>query len=147
MVALAAILGLCERAGAQAGCIVGWGDGVTAGTNLFLIPPTGTDYVEIAAGFKFCIARRSNGRLVGWGTNAQGQASPPLGSFVAISAGFSHAMALAADGKVSVWGSVGPNGELLPPAGLEATAIAAGENWCVAIQTNGRLMRGATRCW
>ncbi|MBL9032855.1 MAG: hypothetical protein JNM80_14260 [Phycisphaerae bacterium] len=139
MVAFAAIVGLGERARAQAGCIVGWGQGV--GGNGNLTPPTGSDWVEVAAGYQFCIGRLSDGSVKGWGRNDVGQATPPTGTFVSVSAGYNHAMALKANGDVVVWGAgTGNHGSSLEaPPGLKATAIAAGENWCMAIQTDGTI--------
>ena len=49
----------------------------------------GNDFVAIAAGGTHSLALKSDGSIVGWGSNYYGQASPPAGNnFVAIAAGW-----------------------------------------------------------
>ncbi|MBN2314647.1 MAG: hypothetical protein JXM79_12010 [Sedimentisphaerales bacterium] len=51
--------------------------------------------MAIAAGDAYSLALKSDGSIVGWGYNYNGQATPPTGNdFVAISAGFSHSLAI-----------------------------------------------------
>ncbi len=51
--------------------------------------------MAIAAGYDHSLALRSDGSIVGWGDDDNGQASPPSGNdFVAIAAGGGHSLAL-----------------------------------------------------
>ncbi len=68
----------------------------------------------------------SDGTVVGWGSNASGQAIPPVGltDVTAIAAGRQHALALRSDGTVVGWGS-DDSGEATPPTGLTDVAAIA----------------------
>src|SRR5215211_1972225 len=82
------------------GEVVGWGADHAAMT-----VPAGIDFTAIASGFNFNLALRSDGSLVGWGSNDFGQSTVPAGSnFVAIAAGRYHSLALKTDGSLVGWG-------------------------------------------
>jgi hypothetical protein len=84
--------------------------------------------VAIAAGELHSLALKSDGTVVGWGWNDDGQATPPAGltGVVAIAAGGRHGLALKSDGTVGGWGW-NAFGQATPPAGLSGVvAIAAG---------------------
>ena len=58
-------------------------------------PPTGNDFIAIAAGGYHGIALKSDGSIVGWGRNEFGQAMPPAGNdFVAVTASIFYSLAL-----------------------------------------------------
>ena len=60
--------------------IVAWGDIISA--------PVGNDFTAISAGGYHYLALRSDGSIVAWGSNGQGQAIAPTGNdFTAIAAG------------------------------------------------------------
>jgi hypothetical protein len=65
-----------------------------------------TNVVRIAAGDFHSLAVRSDGSIVTWGDNQQGQCTVPEGvtSVVALAGGGVHSIALNADGTVSAWG-------------------------------------------
>ncbi len=89
----------------------------------------GKTVVAVAAGGSHNLALCSDGKIVAWGDNADGQLgngstavkSKPVGmiatgvlagkSVIAVSAGASHSMALCSDGAVAAWGS-GSHGQL-----------------------------------
>lgn len=121
-------------------------------------PPTGlTNVVAVAAGSSHTLALKSDGTLIGWGFNNVGQAtgipttkSPNisagqvtiegqvLSSVVSMTAGHGYSMALKRDGTIVAWGRM--LNDLYPatvPTGLgNVVAIAAGDNFCLAITTN-----------
>ena len=69
-------------------------------------PPIGlTDVVQIAAGYGYMVALKSNGSVVAWGDNTYGKCDVPsnLSGVVQIAAG-SHTVALKADGTIVAWG-------------------------------------------
>jgi alpha-tubulin suppressor-like RCC1 family protein len=63
--------------------------------------------VAISAGDAHSLALRSDGTVVGWGANEDGQIDVPddLSNFIAISAGNAHSLALQSDGTVIGWGA------------------------------------------
>jgi len=65
-------------------------------------------FVEVAAGGGGAVARRSDGTVVSWGTNLDGECSvpaPPAGlGYVEVSGGIAFAVARLSDGNVVAWG-------------------------------------------
>ena len=60
------------------------------------------DFVVIAAGYYHSLALKSDGRLVGWGNDDYGQATPPDPNnfdFVAIAAGYDYGLTLKKSSK------------------------------------------------
>jgi hypothetical protein len=81
----------------------------------------------------------SEGRVVGWGSNTDGQTNIPSGlsNVVAIAAGENHSLALTAEGRVIGWGSNG-DGQTTIPSGLSnVVAIAAGGSHSLALTAEG----------
>jgi alpha-tubulin suppressor-like RCC1 family protein len=132
------------------------GDGTTTSsdTPVPAILPAGTHVTAIAANYVYSLALTSDGSVLGWGYNQDGelgdgttaQSSTPVAvdlpagtTVTAITAGVFHGLALTSDGSVLAWG-FNPFGELgdgtttdssTPvavdlPAGTTVTAIAAG---------------------
>ena len=121
-------------------------------------PPAGlSNVVAIAAGNSHTLAVKSNGTVIGWGFNDVGQAtgvpttnSPYisadrvtlggriLSNVVCVAANRGYSMALKKDGTVVTWGRMVNNQHpATVPAGLSnVVAIAAGDNFCLAITTN-----------
>ena len=113
-------------------------------------PPAGlSNVVAIAAGAVHCLALKSDGTVMAWGDNEEGQVagvpsnrqSPDaqglvringqvLTNVVAISACYDYSLALKRDGTVVGWGANCPG----IPAGLNhVIAISAGDGFCLAI--------------
>lgn len=100
--------------------------------------------VAFAASWLAAGAARSDGPVVGWGSNGSGQATPPAavngtdGTATAIAAGGRHSCAIqAGTGNVVCWGN-DSGGQATPPAAVNgtngtATAIAAGNSHTLAI--------------
>ncbi len=101
-----------------------------------------------------CAIQAGTGKVVCWGNDADGQATPPAsvngtaGTATAISAGSYHSCAIqAGTGNVVCWGD-NANGETTPPPSVNgtigtATAIAAGGSHSCAIQAG----TGNVVCW
>ena len=92
--------------------------------------------VAIAAGYYHSLALKSDGAVVAWGDNTEGQTSVPDVRVVAIAAGFDHTVALQSDGTVLAWGRK-VEGQTTVPTGLSGvTAIAAGGDATYALMAN-----------
>jgi alpha-tubulin suppressor-like RCC1 family protein len=141
------------------GTVVNWGG---ESIHKDATPPVGlSNVIQIAAGSSHSLALKSDSTVVGWGWNKVGQAigtpttnsSDGLNFFAAgqvriggqiltnitsIAAGRGYSMALKSDGSVVAWGRM--VNELYPvsvPVSLSnVVAIAAGDNFCLAITTN-----------
>jgi hypothetical protein len=102
-------------------------------------------------------AARSDGPVVGWGSNIYGETTPPPSvdgtagaAATAIAAGGYHSCSIqAGTGKVVCWGYNG-DGQAIPPASVDGTttgtasAIAAGGNYtlAIAVPEPGELLLG-----
>jgi hypothetical protein len=107
-----------------------------------VIPP-GVSSVEVAAGAMYTVVRRSDGNVVAWGDNSQGQCNGPALSpgltYVEVAAGQAHTGARRSDGTVVAWGKNGSgqcNVPALPP-GLTYVEVAAGDEHTVARRSDG----------
>ncbi len=148
------------------------GDGTTGSSSVpvkVLLPP-GTKVTAIRAGCADSLALTSDGQVLAWGFNGDGQlgtgtpggssATPvpvllPAGTTVtAITAGTAHNLALTSKGKVLAWGfnadmelgdgTVGSlsatPGQVLLPPGVKVTAVAAGDSHSLARTSNGKVL-------
>ncbi len=97
--------------------------------------------MAIAAGMYHGLTLKSDGSIVGWGRNNEGQAAPPAGAdFIAIDAGGgSYGLALKQDGSIVGWG-VNVHGQATPPAGNDFVAIAAGMYHGLALKSDGSIV-------
>ena len=68
---------------------------------------------------------RSDGSVACWGSDYNGQATPPTGSFVSVSAGARHTCGVRSDGSVACWGSNEYGQATLPAGSFSPTARAA----------------------
>jgi alpha-tubulin suppressor-like RCC1 family protein len=130
--------------------------------------PPGVTVSTIAAGFLHSLAVTSQGKLLAWGDNADGelgngttdQSSTPVpvrlpgGTMVrGLFAGCSHSIVLSTTGTVLAWGANGDGqlgdgtitGRLTPvkarmPAGTKVTAISAGCWHSLALTTTGKVL-------
>jgi alpha-tubulin suppressor-like RCC1 family protein len=99
----------------------------------------GDGQIAIGAENISSLALTSDGAVVGWGYDANGEISMPASlaqqTVTAIAAGGSFGLALTSDGTVASWG-FNPSGATNVPAGLmgqQVTAIAAGQYHSLAI--------------
>lgn len=107
------------------------------------VPPAGVAYVDASEGSSHAAALRSDGRVVAWGSNDQGQCaipSLPIGlAYTAVAAGQNHTALLRSDGVVVQCGAYGspPALPTLPP-GVRYVAIDA-ERGTIALASNGSI--------
>ena len=82
------------------------------------------------------------GRLVGWGSDGNGQLTIPadLGDVIAIAAGPWHSLAVKADGTVAAWGYDSYGQTVVPPGLTGVVAVAAGPHHSVALKTDGTVV-------
>jgi hypothetical protein len=113
-------------------------------------------FAEVAAGEYHTVVRRSDGSIVAWGLNNDGQCNVPTLptglSYVEVAAGRFHTVARRSDGSVVAWGDNGDgqcNVPALPP-GLSYVEVAAGYSHTVARLSDGSVVawgsNGAGEC-
>ncbi|MBL8208374.1 MAG: hypothetical protein JNM09_29350, partial [Blastocatellia bacterium] len=96
----------------------------------------------IAGGWYHNLALRSDGTVVAWGDNSDGQTTVPanLSGVTAIAASGRHSLALKSDGTVVAWGR-NFSGQATVPANLSGvTAIVAGADYNLALKSDGTLV-------
>jgi alpha-tubulin suppressor-like RCC1 family protein len=126
-----------------------------------------SNIIAIAAGGAYCLALKSDGTLLSWGSDGKGQlgddtasvnksipvaVSPEANGIVAIAAGDSHALAIKSDGTMLSWGWDG-SGQLgddtasadkfMPVTVSTASsivAIAAGQIHSLALKADGTML-------
>jgi trimeric autotransporter adhesin len=133
------------------GSVIGWSPGGTVQPP----PPQLTNVAALAAGAGHCLALQSDGTVIGWGNNNLGQATGTpaikapfrsegpvtfrgqrLTDIIAIAAGCDSSLALKRDGTVVSWGYLDHRPSAVPLNLNGVVAIAAGDNFCLAITTN-----------
>jgi len=152
------------------GSIVVWGDdfygelgnGTSGLSNLPIpVPGLSNNIVGIAGGRSYSLVLKSDGSVVAFGLNSNGQfgggimsnntipvQTGMLSGLIAVAAGEQHSLALKSDGSVMAWGNnfygqLGDGTTILrntptPVTGLSGViAIAAGENHSVALKGDG----------
>ena len=90
-------------------------------------------------GFNGCGVRVS-GEVVCWGINADGQATPPSGTFTSVSVGREYACGVRDTGEVACWGD-DFSGRATPPDGT-FVSVSAG-----SLATCGLRDSGTVECW
>jgi hypothetical protein len=136
IVAAAALLASYRTTAAQSGTVTSWGSIVMP-----LVDP-GTRYTAIAAGDIHSLALKSDGTVVAWGRNNDGQSTVPggLSTVAAIAAGGYHNLALKSNGTVVAWGD-SFFGQSTVPVGLSGVvAIAAGSWHSLALRSDGTVV-------
>jgi len=104
-------------------------------------PPTGYDFVDVAAGLNFAVALRRDGSLAAWGDDTDGVVSGiPSGVYVSVDCGAHFAAALRSDGVIVCWGDNSVN-QCDAPSGV-FVKVRCGWDCSSAIDRNGQAY-----CW
>ncbi len=90
--------------------------------------------IALAVGIEHAVALKSDGTVVAWGLNDEGQATVPIGlkDVVEVAAGNKFSLALKKNGKIVGWG-LKDGGAISIPSGLLALTIAAGRDHALAL--------------
>lgn len=119
------------------------------------VSPRAVKVVRVAAPAflgNYSLALRRDGRVFGWGANANGLTNPPaaISNVVGITAGPVHALAIRGDGRVVGWGSTTGGGLIIPESATNIVAVVAGANstglgFSLALRNDGAILGwGAT---
>ncbi len=120
------------------GTVIGAGQNSFGQTN---IPSNATNVVAVSAGAFECMALKSDGTVVVWGSQQNLTNVPPdVSNVVAIATGASHCLALKADGTVEAWGSNTSGVTNVPPGLSNVVAIAAGSAHSLALKADGTIV-------
>ena len=98
------------------------------------------NFTAVTAGHRHSCGLRTDGTIVCWGRNRDGEADPPDGNFTAVSAGSHHSCGLRADGTIVCWGW-NRFGETEPPNGI-FTAVDSGLYHSCGLRADGTIV-----CW
>ncbi|MEY4484181.1 MAG: hypothetical protein RL693_1633 [Verrucomicrobiota bacterium] len=121
--------------------IFAWG-GVGDNYGQTTIPAGLTGITAIAAGMRHNLALKSDGTVVGWGSNDYDEITIPgaLTGVTAVAAGWLYSVALNSDGTVLGWGYNG-QGQTTIPAGLTGvTALSARGSHVLARKNDGTVV-------
>lgn len=102
--------------------------------------PAGSDYVAVAAGDGHGLALKSDGTVVAWGQNADGQCDVPFGIYKAVGAGARFSLAVRPEGSIAAWGDDDAGQVSEAPAGNDYVAVAGGLHFAVALRDNGTVV-------
>ena len=106
------------------------------------VPQGLTNVQAIAAGDSHAIALKTDGTVVVWGNDLQGQTGIPIGlaNVVAVAAAANVCGALKRDGTISVWGDT-TTGQRTIPAGLaDVRQLALGTNHALVVKNDGTVV-------
>ena len=96
----------------------------------------------LSSGWSHTCALRPDGTAVCWGSNADGEATPPHEErFVSISSGAKFTCGLHEDGSPLCWGN-DDYGQTVPPAGERFAVISSGFNYVCGLREDGGVI-----CW
>lgn len=145
------------------------GDGTTSTrlSPVYLAPPAGQTWAQVAVGDFRSTALTTAGDMYSWGSNGYGQlgdgtltdrrtpfrlAAPTGTTWAGVAAGFGHTVALCANGQLYTWGDnhygqlgIGTTATTLArqlisaPSGQRWTQVAAGYNFSLALCADGSL--------
>ncbi len=103
--------------------------------------PSG-DYIAVASGLNHNVALASDGSLISWGLNSNGQVgqTPTTGTYTAVGAGNEHSIAISSDGALVSWGWDAQGQVSGTPDSGSYVAVAGGGAHSVAIASDGSIV-------
>ncbi len=108
------------------------------------VPPGLDGVIAVAGGFSHSLALRTNGTVVAWGSDNNGESAVQvpsgLSNVVAIAAGGSGSAAVKADGTVVVWGSNISWLTNVPPEAVGVSTVDFVGSAVLALRTNGTVV-------
>jgi len=140
----AVLVSLCTGGSSQGGELRAWG---LDGDGQVMNTPAGGGYVAVAAGDAHGLALRSDGIVVAWGRNDDGQCDVPVGTFRAIGAGADFSLAVRSDGSIVAWGYDGRGQVSDVPRGDDFVAVDGGEFFAVALKSDGSIVAWGNDRW
>ena len=105
-------------------------------------------FTQVSAGYSHACGVRSDGSVVCWGSNREGQAEAPSGLFTQVSAGGNHSCGVRSDGSVVCWGlnrygqAVAPSGSFTQVSAGGGQSYSAGGNHSCGVRSDGSVV-----CW
>ncbi|HEX9048536.1 MAG TPA: putative Ig domain-containing protein [Verrucomicrobiae bacterium] len=101
-----------------------------------------TNLVAVAAGASHCLALRTNGTVLAWGDNSNGQTNVPAGAtgVVALAANGDVSAALKSDGTLVMWGTNDFDPYTPPANATNVYAVAKGDLHTVAMRGDGSVL-------
>ncbi len=115
-------------------------EGPNCGESTTPNPTPLSGHTTLDAGSYHTCALRENGEPVCWGSDEDGQSTPPDGKLKSISAGYNHTCGLSENGDAICWGD-DRFGQSTPPGGKFKT-ISAGHAHTCALRDDGEAV-----CW
>lgn len=108
--------------------------------------PSGHYYTMLAAGGAHVLGGRSDGDVVGWGRNVEGQSG--FGTMLPhavlnLSGGEQHSVAVRSDGTLLAWGD-NTHGQCTVPAHQDFVQAAAGDGFTLGLRSSGTLLAFGT---
>lgn len=136
VVTLVAVTSVCVSSAARADELLAWGDDASGQVSNL---PGGADYVAVAAGDAHGLALTSDGTVVAWGANGDGQRDVPPGAYDAIGAGARFSLAVRLNGSIAAWGDDDAGQVSAAPAGTNYVAVDGGLHFAVALRRDGSI--------
>ena len=115
-----------------------------------VVPPGLSNNVAvIAAGGYHNLALLTNGSIVAWGDNFNGQGTVPanVSNVVAIAAGGYHSLAALPDGTVIGWGANDSNQISIPASATNVVALEGGDAHSLALRADGTVVAWGDDSW
>jgi hypothetical protein len=106
------------------------------------VPAPNADFTAVAAGGWHSVGLKSDGSVVAWGSNSEGQLDVPApnNDFIAISAGRAHNLGLKSDGSIVGWGDDNYGQVDVPAPNADFIAIAAGDHHSLGLKSDGSVV-------
>jgi M6 family metalloprotease-like protein len=105
--------------------------------------PLGTkDLKQVAGGEGHMVALKTNGTVIVWGNDLQGQTGVPVGlsDVVSVAAGGNACGAVKRDGTIRVWGDTTTGQRTIPDGLVDVKQLALGTNHAFALKTDGTVV-------